>query len=186
MTAVRAHLQNSLALYEKIGVKACQRHNQAGTSRRRPFRISATLQPSSENGTKQSNWNPVTTRVTHTHTLTRTNTLQKPHLQGHFGICSKKAGFLAPHSSPQLFHGAGQTPQTSNRNRLLQINMDPQNHWVVKEKGLPPPQGKFRAHANLHGGMCIYIYICIYSIYPELPSLKLYFRHFPQKRRGAK
>ena len=47
LTAVRARLQNSLALYQKIGVKACQRHNQAGTSRRRPFRISATLQPSS-------------------------------------------------------------------------------------------------------------------------------------------
>ena len=35
LTTVRAHLQNSLALYVKIGVKACQRHNQAGTSRRR-------------------------------------------------------------------------------------------------------------------------------------------------------
>ena len=43
MTAWRAHLQNSLALYRKSGVKACKRHNQAGTSRRRPFRISATL-----------------------------------------------------------------------------------------------------------------------------------------------
>ena len=32
MTTVRAHLQNSVALYVKIGVKACQHHNQAGTS----------------------------------------------------------------------------------------------------------------------------------------------------------
>ena len=39
---VRAHLQNALALYQKIGVKACKRRNQAGTWILRPESISVT------------------------------------------------------------------------------------------------------------------------------------------------